>query len=359
MFQALLTEQGGNWAMKDTVYKWLGRFGLFWFARLFFKNQLLILSYHGISIQDEHKWGPGVFMTESRFRQRLHLLRSRGYNVLDLSEALDRLDNGTLPPRAVVITADDGYLNSPQTLAKACADFDFPLTIYVTTYHSATKTPIFNVMVQYLLWKTDKTELNGDFSKLGLSDTQSLDLSDQAERRAVAQQVIAYGRECGDENRRQEILKELCAQTDLDYQAMNSVGMFRIMDAATIRTVAGQGVDIQLHTHRHRFPADKADACREIEENRLYLEPLVGKPLTHFCYPSGLWEEAQLPWLKELGVESATTCQLGFVSPDSNRLCLNRYLDKDDISESEFLAEVSGFLGFARRLRKRILFLWR
>jgi len=279
--------------------------------------------------------------------------------VLGLSEALDRLDNGTLPPKSVVITADDGYLNSPQTLAKACADFDFPLTIYVTTYHSAKQTPIFNVMVQYLLWKTDKTELNGDFSKLGLADTQHLDLTGQEERRALAQEIIAYGRECGDENQRQEILKELCKLTELDYQAMNSAGMFRIMDAESIKAMASQGVDIQLHTHRHRFPADKALACREIEENRQYLEPLMGKRLAHFCYPSGLWEEAQLPWLKELGIESATTCQLGFVSPDSNRLCLNRYLDKDDISESEFLAEISGFLRFARRLRKRTRFLWR
>ena len=345
--------------MKDAIYRSLGCLGVLWFFRLFFRNQLLIVCYHGISIQDEHRWWPGVFMTESRFRKRLYLLRSRGYNVLGLSEALDRLDNGTLPPKSVVITADDGYLNSPQTLAKACADFDFPLTIYVTTYHSAKQTPIFNVMVQYLLWKTDKTELNGDFSKLGLADTQHLDLTGQEERRALAQEIIAYGRECGDENQRQEILKELCKLTELDYQAMNSAGMFRIMDAESIKAMASQGVDIQLHTHRHRFPADKALACREIEENRQYLEPLMGKRLAHFCYPSGLWEEAQLPWLKELGIESATTCQLGFVSPDSNRLCLNRYLDKDDISESEFLAEISGFLRFARRLRKRTRFLWR
>lgn len=345
--------------MKDTIYNWLGRFGVFWFSRIFFRNQLLILCYHGISIQDEHEWWPGVFMTESCFRRRLHLLRSRGYNVLGLSEALVRVDNGTLPPRAVVITADDGYLNSPQTLVRACADFDFPLTIYVTTYHSAKQTPIFNVMVQYLLWKTCKTGLSGDFSKLGLPDTQYLDLSGQEKRRAVAQQIIAYGRDCGDENQRQEILKELSALMELDYQAMSSAGIFRIMDAQTIRALAEQGVDIQLHTHRHRFPADKAVACREIEENRQYLEPLVGKPLTHFCYPSGRWDEAQLPWLKELRVESATTCQLGFVSSDSNKLRLNRYLDKNDISESEFLAEISGFLRFARRIHSRARFLWR
>ena len=345
--------------MKDTIYTWLGRFGVFWVFRLFFRNKLLILCYHGISIQDEHKWWPGVFMTESRFRNRLQLLQSRRYNVLGLSEALDRLNNGTLPPKSVVITADDGYLNSPQTLAKACTDFDFPLTIYVTTYHSAKQTPIFNVMVQYLLWKTDKTEFNGDLSRLGLSDTEHLDLSGQEKRRDVAQQIIAFGRDCDDENQRQDILKELCSLTGLDYQAMISAGMFRIMDAETIRAVAGQGVDIQLHTHRHRFPAEKAAACREIEENREFLEPLAGKPLTHFCYPSGLWKPCQRPWLDELGVRSATTCRLGFVDADSDRLCLNRYLDKQTISDAEFMAEISGFLRFARHLREKVRSVWR
>ena len=345
--------------MKDAIYKWLGRCGVFSICSLFLRKQLLILCYHGISIQDEHKWWPGVFMTESRFRKRLQLLKSRGYNVLGLNDALARMDEGSLPAKAVVITADDGYLNSPQTLIKACAEFDFPLTIYVTTYHSAKKTPIFNVMVQYLLWKTDKTELYGNFSKLGLPDDKRLDLSGSEKRKALAQRIIAHGRDCGDENQRQEIVKHLCDLLALDYQTMISAGMFRIMDAETIKNVVNQGVDIQLHTHRHRLPVDKAEVYREIEENRRYLEPLVGKPLVHFCYPSGFWDEAQLPWLDELKVESATTCRLGFVSADSHKLCLNRYLDKDDISESEFLAEISGFLGLARRMRKRIGFLWR
>lgn len=292
-------------------------------------------------------------MTESRFKRRLSLLRSRGYNVLGLAEALDRLDNGTLPPRAVVITADDGYLNSPQTLVKACADFDFPLTIYVTSYYSEKQAPIFNVMVQYLFWKTDKQELHGDFQAIGMPDSESLDLSTVEKRHALARSVVSYGRECSDDRQRQDILKSLCELLGLDYHAMVSSGMFRIMDAETIKELAGRGVDIQLHTHRHRFPAEKVSVYREIEQNRQYLEPLTGKVLTHFCYPSGLWDSTHLPWLQELNIESATTCQLGFVSAQSNKLCLNRYLDKQDITDGEFLAEISGFLNIARRVRKR------
>jgi peptidoglycan/xylan/chitin deacetylase (PgdA/CDA1 family) len=320
---------------------------------------LLILCYHGISVQDEHEWWPGVFMTESRFRRRLQILKDRNYRVYSLSEALQKMDNGSLPARSVVITADDGYRNSPTTLVKACSDFGFQITIYVTSYYAEKQTPIFNVMVQYVFWKTEKSELRGDFSNIGLPDIELLDLSSEGKRRELAQKIIKFGKQHCNESERQDILKTISAQMNLDYAAMEASGMFKVMSAEDISLIVGQGVDIQLHTHRHIFPADKSLAIREIDENRKFLEPLAGKALNHFCFPSGLWDRSQLPWLRELGVQSATTCHLGFVTPASDKLHLNRYLDKETISDNEFVAEISGFLNLARRVRGRARSLWR
>src|SRR5580698_8822241 len=72
------------------------------------RNRLLILCYHGISKYDEHEWG-GAYISPEMFRQRLECLARNGSHGLPLSEALERLQNGTLPDRAVVITFDDGY----------------------------------------------------------------------------------------------------------------------------------------------------------------------------------------------------------------------------------------------------------
>jgi len=71
------------------------------------RQRLLILCYHGISLEDEHQWRPGLYMAPSILEQRLELLREGDYNVLPLSEGLKSLYAGELPPRSVSITFDD------------------------------------------------------------------------------------------------------------------------------------------------------------------------------------------------------------------------------------------------------------
>ena len=49
----------------------------------------------------------------------------------------------------------------------------------------------------------------------------------------------------------------------------------------------------------------------EIETNRRKIEAVTGKYARHFCYPSGNYDMRFLPWLADLGVRSATTCDPG------------------------------------------------
>jgi hypothetical protein len=50
------------------------------------RQKLLILCYHGISMEDEHEWKPDSNMTASLFKHRLDMLRSGGYSVLPLDD---------------------------------------------------------------------------------------------------------------------------------------------------------------------------------------------------------------------------------------------------------------------------------
>jgi hypothetical protein len=108
-----------------------------------------------------------------------------------------------------------------------------------------------------------------------------------------------------------------------------------------------------LHTHRHRFPTDETQAKRELEDNRAVLQPLVcGKPLIHFCYPSGRWSEQHFALLSDAGIASATTCDAGLNYPTTHHLALRRFLDNEYVSQIEFEAEMCGFLDILRRLRQ-------
>ena len=92
------------------------------------RRRLLILCYHGVSDGDLHQWNPSLFMDAEIFRSRMNLLREAKCNVLGLSEALERLADGTLPPRSVVLTFDDGFADFYNVARPILRDFGFPAT---------------------------------------------------------------------------------------------------------------------------------------------------------------------------------------------------------------------------------------
>jgi hypothetical protein len=97
-----------------------------------------------------------------------------------------------------------------------------------------------------------------------------------------------------------------------------------------------------MHTHRHRTPDDRELFLREIEDNRKSISEMTGKSPSHFCYPSGVWSPAFLPWLTEAGVESATTCEIGLATPESHPLLLPRLIDVSSLSPIEFEGWLTG-----------------
>ena len=125
------------------------------------------------------------------------------------------------------------------------------------------------------------------------------------------------------------------------------------MTCDEIKEAARKGIDIQLHTHRHRFPLDDPSLLQqELQANRSVLNALTAKPLRHFCYPSGVWSPLAFSVLQKAGIESAVTTEQGLnFSPDS-RLHLRRISDGEYVDELEFEAELTGFAELVRKVRR-------
>lgn len=127
--------------------------------------------------------------------------------------------------------------------------------------------------------------------------------------------------------------------------------MLTLMRPDELRGLDAGLVDVQLHTHRHRVPEDRELFLREISDNRAALVR-AGRPangLVHFCYPSGVYRPELLPWLREAGIESATTCEPGLAAANSDPLLLPRFIDHDSTPESEFKAWTSGLRALLNR----------
>jgi peptidoglycan/xylan/chitin deacetylase (PgdA/CDA1 family) len=315
------------------------------------RGRLAILAYHGISLSDEHLWNGSQFMEAEVFRGRMRSLKKLGCTVLPLGEAVTRLYAGELPERAVVITFDDGTSDFRQKAFPILKEFDFPATLYLTTFYTEYNRPVFDLMAYYLLWKgrdkkPDLRELIGMESRP--------DLRGEAARLAVRDRIFAFARERKlTAEGKDQLAGALARQLGLDYAAMIDRRALHNLTAAEVLELAKGGVDIQLHTHRHRVPMDRRLFIREIEDNRESIRTMTGGTAIHFCYPSGVYDPAFLPWLKESGVVSATTCESGFASRRSNPLLLPRFLDGSGLSTVEFEGLLTGISSVLPRRREK------
>ncbi len=328
--------------IKQHALRWARRLGVFHLASVSrWRNQrLLILCYHSITLDEEHRWRRSLFFTAEEFRQRLELIREYRLNILPLGEAIDRLAAGTLPPRAAVLTFDDGSVDFGTIVVPMLKQFGFPATVYVSTYYSQKRLPIFHLMVSYLLWKGRQGTLPA-LPALGLRS--SVDLSDRQRRTATEDAIVAYAEQAGwsaeDRDRR---LPELAAAVGVDYEDLRRRRVLQLMTADEMAAVAAAGFDVQLHTHRHRLPRERELFNREIEENRALIQRVSGRPAVHFCYPRGVHYPESPQWLKEQGVTTATTCVPGLSSRAMAPLLLPRLVDTAGLSPIEFEGWLSG-----------------
>ena len=109
---------------------------LFALSRRVSRKSLRILAYHGLWTTPGYQYGNHLFMQPEQFEQRMTWLRNSRYPVLPLDEAVQRLDDGSLPDHAVVITIDDGWSSTYTHMLPILEGLGLPATVYVTTWYA-------------------------------------------------------------------------------------------------------------------------------------------------------------------------------------------------------------------------------
>jgi peptidoglycan/xylan/chitin deacetylase (PgdA/CDA1 family) len=301
------------------------------------QERLLILCYHGISLRDEHEWASDLYVPLEHLRHRLEMLQSFDANVIPLSEAIDRLRTSSLPPRSVAITFDDGFYDFYRQALPLLQQFRYPATVYLTTHYSAYRVPVFNLAINYMLWKSQLRSV--ELPEMGIPKPMAV--RNLGERVKVVRTMLKWT-ESWSTVRRDSAARELAKRWGVDYDELVHNRLLQIMRPEEITESASSGVQMELHTHRHRTPRDKRLFGREILDNRSRIRELTGHEPIHFCYPSGHCAPEFLPWLKELGVKSATTCRRGLAESTSQLLMLPRFLDHADTSVLDFESWLCG-----------------
>lgn len=302
----------------------------------------LILCYHGISTLDEHEWNGQLYMTPAKLRARLRFLRDNTFAILPLDEAITRLRAGTLPPKSVSLTFDDGATDFATHAVPILREFNAPATVYVTTYYAEHRYPVFDTALSYVLWHGQTS--GADLASM-VERVAPLPVFSDADRERVRSLVRSYTDNRGmNGEAKQEYLRRVGALVKVDVDAFTASGRLAIMTPEMVRALPRDIVNVELHTHRHRTPRDEAQFKREIEDNRSSLAAMMGDTVrrTHFCYPSGDYSASFVTWLGELGVTSATTCVPRLADTGSAPLLLPRFVDTMGVSDLAFEAWVSG-----------------
>jgi peptidoglycan/xylan/chitin deacetylase (PgdA/CDA1 family) len=311
------------------------------------QSRLLILAWHGFSMDDEHEWNPGLYLSPSTLRRRLELIGGAGCHVLPLDTAVRLLYRGELPPRPVALTIDDGAHDFYSVGFPLFQRFGFPVTVYQTTYYANFNRPVYDVMASYLLWKGRGRTLRWP----EVMGTGAVELSGSAlayaagrfRRYASEQGLSGAGKDA--------LLSRLAERLEVDYASILERRILHLMTIGEAREVAAHGVDFQLHTHRHGVSLGKALFLREVADNRAWLQRIRSGEATHFCYPGGVHRPEFVPWLREAGIVSAATCEAGLAERRTDPLLLPRLVDTNFFTEEEFLAWLSGIAACLPRKR--------
>jgi len=301
---------------------------------------LLILGYHGVSMTDEHIWNPGLYVAPEFLRRRFEIIKESGCTVLSLDEGLEHLYAGTLPPKAVVITFDDGAYDFYVRAVPLIKEFEFPATLYLTTFYAQYGKPVFDVALSYLLWTAKGKTL--DLSTL-IERSEYVDLDRAIERHRAISLIMDHATVNKlSADGKNELLESLAEELQIDYSGFCQRRVLQLMNLNEIADISQAGIDVQLHTHRHRVPEDEGQFKLEIETNRRIIEQVTNKKADHFCYPNGEHNTRLFSQLSSADVVSATTTVPGLATRDTHPYLLPRFVDGSSLPEIEFEGWLTG-----------------
>jgi peptidoglycan/xylan/chitin deacetylase (PgdA/CDA1 family) len=245
------------------------------------------------------------------FRRHVPELAKR-YSIIMLGELVDALYAGTfeeLPPRALVITFDDGHRRN-HDLAEILRQHDVRASLFICAEIVDTKRGFWFKHAADL----ERLKRSSDAERLELLDAWGFkEEEDLADREALSAEELR----------------------DLD-------GVF----------------ELQSHTLTHPILSRCSDekAWDEISKSAPILKARFGIDADGFAYPNGDFTKREVAYVKQAGYRYAVSMGYGFVSADTDLYRLPRIPIHDTDDVDELLVKASGcwrpFAAFKERRRK-------
>ena len=273
-------------------------------------------------------------------RANLSFLRRHHYRIIGLLDLVEELERDQLPSApAVVFTVDDGYGDFARVAAPVFAEFDCPVTVFLTTAFVDGGFWMWNDKVSWAFAESKRPSLTiellqgrYEYSLRGttarLSGTE--DLTEKLKRvpHPVAQSLI------------DELLR--VAEVELPAEMPRR---FMPMTWNDVARCADRGVTFGPHTISHPIlsQVDDERAALEIHDSWQYLKAKTSTAIPVFCYPNGdyaSFSDRDRRTIASIGMRAAVIYDEHFATsrwvhakPSSGALELPRFPYPDDTAQ--------------------------
>jgi len=293
------------------------------------REKLIVLTYHRIFHELDEMYPGEVDIV--KFTWQMELLKCY-FNVLSLADAMAHLKAGTLPPKAVCISFDDGYQSCYTEVLPVLQNFDFSACFFIVS----------STLEQQAMWNDSIVEairvIPGEVLDLQCLGLDVYPLDNRAE---VAKSIVASVKYLPFLERN-EVCQEIVG--------LSAVSMPSLMlTKEQVIEMKKVGMEIGGHTVNHPILKNLtlSDAELEIRDNKLDLEQILDTPVRFFAYPNGrLGEDFDLEHaiiVEGCGYEAALTTDWGCIDKNSNLWQLPRFTPWDNSPLGFMLRMLAGY----------------
>jgi peptidoglycan/xylan/chitin deacetylase (PgdA/CDA1 family) len=264
-------------------------------------NLLRVLTYHRVDDPGVRPWlDPALISaTPETFEAQMKYVAAN-YQVISVLDLLRIVENKSLlPPRAVMVTFDDGYGDFKQHAWPLLKKHHIPVTLFVPTSFPDHPERIFWWdRLSYALHTTVKAEIETPAGRLPLLT---------AVQRTQAVAALKNYVKTLNQEAAATYVEQICRELDVPAHENSVLGW----DA--LRELAKEGVTLCPHTQTHPImnhispDAMYGEAYNSMQD----LEREVGGILPAFAYPSGFHNEEVVRAVERAGFKLAFTTERG------------------------------------------------
>ncbi len=289
--------------------------------RRFMRDRATVFMLHRIADGKTYREGHPI----AALRTALAWLRRHHYPLISLLDLVGDLEQGHVPSRAVVFTIDDGYAEQASLAGPVFAEFDCPVTTFLTTGFVDGQVWMWWDRINFAFLHTTRRDLLIEIGDHRIAYAWN----SEPERRSVQRDLI---RRCKAMSNtvKQAMLSALPVALDVGIPQRPPLEYAPITwDQA--RAAEQAGMTFGPHTVSHPILSQTSDECleQEIAGSWQRLQQELANPVPVFCYPNGEQRDygpREIALLQRLGLRGAVLSTPGYASPEGfQRSAISRF----------------------------------